>query len=111
MKMMCVNCGRFVGVRNEVFDERVKNFGSESKLLTQYKCRSCRGNGMSNNIIQKQLNLLKKTNKEQYEKLSKILLQKTQPKLKISKSKKTTKIETPKIEEPKIEETSTTQQN
>ena len=82
MKMMCVNCGRFVGVRNEVFDERVKKFGNEDKLLTSYKCRSCRSNGMKSDLIQKQLELIKNTNQEQYKKLQQILQSK------INKTKK-----------------------
>lgn len=80
---MCVSCGKFVGVRSDVFDARVKRFGNEDKLLTSYKCRGCRSNGMKSDMIQKQLELIKNTNKEQYQKLQQILqakISKQQPK-------------------------------
>jgi hypothetical protein len=41
-RMMCVQCKRWVAVRSDIFNLRVRNFGSVEKLLMNYKCRECR---------------------------------------------------------------------
>jgi hypothetical protein len=68
MKMICTKCGAKVGVRKDVFEKRVKRFGSEEDLLKTYTCRKCRG-FTTNHLMEKQMEMLKNTNPELYQKV------------------------------------------
>ena len=41
-KIKCVDCGKVVGVRPDVREQRVLKFGSEKELIANYICRECR---------------------------------------------------------------------
>jgi hypothetical protein len=41
-KIKCVKCQKLFGVRRDIYDQRVKEFGSEAILESSYRCRKCR---------------------------------------------------------------------
>ena len=41
-KIRCIKCNEEKGVRADVYEKRIRKYGSEEKLLAEYKCRKCR---------------------------------------------------------------------
>lgn len=68
MKMLCTKCGKKIGVRKQVYEKRIEKYGSEEKLLESYVCRNCRGFA-TNQILQKQLAVLKESNPDLYNRI------------------------------------------
>lgn len=42
MKMKCSKCSKEVGVRTDVYNARIKKFGTEAELIKNYLCITCR---------------------------------------------------------------------
>lgn len=49
-KIKCNGCQKPFGVRKDIYEQRIKAFGTEEKLIAEYKCQKCRkgGNNSSN---------------------------------------------------------------
>jgi len=50
-KIKCNKCGVSKGVRRDIYDERIKEFGSESNLIKGYLCRGCKKGHKSGSVI------------------------------------------------------------
>ena len=63
-KIKCTSCNKSFGVREDIYNQRIKNYdGSEEKLLKEYKCRACRKGCPAASNTTSTLNKVKTTSK------------------------------------------------